>query len=668
MVAIRQAAWSMEVKEEFRRHLRLRRSAPLRRMLEWAESEIVIPNGPMAGAKFRAENQPAQRLLLNELDSHHWRRVIVTGPSQSGKTMVAFIIPLLYILLELGETIVCGVSDLNMVSDLWQERILPVLERTRYRNLLPRVGEGVRGGDIESAVRLGNGATARFMTGGSGDKAKASFTARTFLATEAQGLDEVRGRSDEGTKLAQLEARTRAFADRRVFLECTTTTETGLMEREYAQSSQGRLMLPCPHCRKHVDPGRQHLRGWQDASTALDARDGTFIACPGCGCAWTEADRRKAVGAAVLCHLGQSIDARGRVVGDLPRTDTLGFRWSAIHNLFQPIGETGREEWLALRADDHEAAERAICQFIWCLPTKVAGGTLTERRIIERKAEPGQGVIPSWARKLTVGVDVGKRNLHWTLIAWGDGARSHVCDYGTIAVHSEDVAEEVAILNALRELRDKCEAGWSADGSAPARPDLVLIDAGNWQDTIVAFAQESGKVYVASKGRGVTQYGTGTYHDRKSRSSTVAVSGIGWHLATLPDGRGELLEFDADRWKTWLHARLSPVLGTEGAMSLFMVAKDVDHLTWARSILSEQRVPRYVPQRGNVEVWERVKGPNHYLDCSTLGCVAAAILGVRVIETVAPAAPAPSPRPSSRGGATMPDGRPFLLTHRGRDQ
>jgi hypothetical protein len=64
------------------------------------------------------------------------------------------------------------VPSLDMVKDKWEEDLLPAIEASsRYRDLLPRRGEGSRGGNVESRVQFQNGATLRFMTGGGGDKA-----------------------------------------------------------------------------------------------------------------------------------------------------------------------------------------------------------------------------------------------------------------------------------------------------------------------------------------------------------------------------------------------------------------------------------------------------------------------------------------------------------------
>ena len=103
-------------------HARRRR---LRSMRAFAEEEIVIPGGPFAGRRFRCERQPYTRLWFDAVDSGIWPRCVATGPTQSGKTLSCFTIPLLYHLFEIGETV--SVTDgpfegfTGMVEDVDEE-------------------------------------------------------------------------------------------------------------------------------------------------------------------------------------------------------------------------------------------------------------------------------------------------------------------------------------------------------------------------------------------------------------------------------------------------------------------------------------------------------------------------------------------------------------------
>ncbi len=163
------------VREELQWFLDRARAAKRRTMREFAEEEVVIPDGPFSGRRFRCSRQPYTRLWLDAVDSKRWSRLVATGPTQSGKTLACFVIPLLYHLFEIGETVICGVPDMDMAADKWREDILPAIERSKFRDLLPSRGGGSRGGKVES-IQFLNGATLKFMSGGGGDKSPARLT------------------------------------------------------------------------------------------------------------------------------------------------------------------------------------------------------------------------------------------------------------------------------------------------------------------------------------------------------------------------------------------------------------------------------------------------------------------------------------------------------------
>ena len=113
---------------------------------QFAEDEIVVPNGPHANEPFRLSTQPYSRLFYDEIDSGLYNEIIVTGPSQTGKTLQFFVIPLLYHLFEIGESVIGAVPDYDMVQDKFEQDIEPVLRLTRYWRYMPAVGRGSKGG------------------------------------------------------------------------------------------------------------------------------------------------------------------------------------------------------------------------------------------------------------------------------------------------------------------------------------------------------------------------------------------------------------------------------------------------------------------------------------------------------------------------------------------
>lgn len=647
------------------------RPPALRTMRRFAEEELVLPTGPFAGSRFRVSRNPHLGLLLDEWDSKRWRRSLVTGPQQSGKTTVSFGLPTMYSLFELRETTVAGIPDGNMVQDKWSTDIEPLIRRSRYAHLLPDRGPGSKGGRLEAgdAVQFKHGPQLKFMTAGGGDKSRAGYTARCINVTEAEGFDEVGESSREGTKMAQLEGRAEAFGEQgRITLECTVGTEDGLTWREYQQGTQSRICMRCPHCGEYVTPERQHLVGWQDAATEVEAAELARVACPGCAVLWTEEDRVSAAMAAVLAHRGQWVTREGQVQGPVPATYTLSFRWNAINNILKPISETARKEWQAKREPDEDAAEKKMCQFHWAIPPKgeKERDGLAVVDIVSRTTPLPRGEVPGDAAALVVSVDVGKWVLHWAATAFtrsSDGRVSpHVVDYGRADVPTADLGETAAITAALRQLRDGVAADLFA--KAPKAAAAGVVDGGYQQDVALAFAAES-RNWRCAKGQGVGQYGLG---GSRGRGAERIGFGEGWEAWQLPGRKAPIYEHQSDHWKGFVHAALTTPVGAAGGMTLFAAASPGEHLTLARHVLAEKAVEEFVAGKGLVRRWVAMSRQNHFLDALALSCLGASLLKVimpasAILRPAAPVA-ATTKATERQWGARTPDGRPFLITQR----
>ena len=56
---------------------------------EFAEQEIILPDGPRKGMRFSCDFAPWTGLLLDEFSRGDYRRYMCSGSVQSGKTLVA---------------------------------------------------------------------------------------------------------------------------------------------------------------------------------------------------------------------------------------------------------------------------------------------------------------------------------------------------------------------------------------------------------------------------------------------------------------------------------------------------------------------------------------------------------------------------------------------------
>jgi hypothetical protein len=625
------------------------RTERLRSIREFAEQELVIPTGPFAGRRFTCNRNPFLGLwfeAVNAAEQNGWRRFVATGPQQSGKTFGCFVIPTMYHLFEMKETVLCGLPSLDLVTDKWTQDLLPAIEASRYRELLPRSGAGSRRGRIGDRVLFGNGTTLRFMTGGGGDKARAGFTSRVLVISETDGMDAAGGASREADKISQLEGRTRAFGDRaRVYMECTVSTQDGRTHQEYTNGTASRIAIRCAHCRAYVTPEREHLIGWQDAKTVVEAGAKGRLTCPDCGAAWEEPERIKANLDCRLVHKGQTITVDGSIDGDAPPSDTLGFRWSAANNLLVKASVVAQEEWRATKDPDEDNADKKMRQFFWALPHKSKTTDLTTidaHQIMARVSEdaagkvpmPPRGRVPTGAQRITVAIDLGKWCCHWTAIAWRPHASPHVVEYGRIDVATADFGEEHALLAALRSFRDDvCVIGWAADGG-PMKPTLSFVDAGYLQGVVLRFCAES-PGFVAAKGRGTGQLGGGRRDKRETGSKVVGV-GDGYEIVQLPGYTVPLVEIDTDKWKSWLHARIKTPLGQPGAFTLFQSAVSNEHLSYAKHLTAEKKQEEHVAGKGLVTRWVALHRNNHWLDATMMSAVAGNAIGERLIDEPQP--------------------------------
>jgi len=611
-------------------------------MRAFAEAEVVIPDGPFQGRRFRCDRQPWSGLWFDAIDSDKYQRFAATGPSQSGKTLSCYVIPTMYHLFEIGETVVCGVPKMDMAHDKWEQDFLPAIRASRFADLLPTKGRGSRGGTFDS-ITFRNGATLRFMTGGGDDKSRAGFTSRVVVVTEVDGLDKSSELSREADPIKQLEARTRAYGSRRrIYLECTVSTKDGRIWQEYSQGTESKIVAPCPHCGRWITPERKDMLGWDGAVSEFEAEERGQFFCPldGCAAGLSEQQRVEANRAARLIHRGQVVGADGEVAGEMPQTRTLGFRWSAFNNLFISSGELAAEEWKSSREADEENANRERNQFVWCVPADAAEQSVTElhpRDIIQRQGEFERGVLPTGCQAVTAFIDVGKHLLHWTAKGWSPEPFGYTVDYGVEDVYSREMGEEVAILSAIRKCIETLMGGFP-QGDVMRKPAAILVDSGNWTTTVYAAcleARAAGYPVWPAKGFGSGVFGRINYSKPSGVGQKVTWIGDGMHVVreTIDGRRLELVEINADEWKSKTHSRLECDKSKPGAILLFK-ADSKEHWKYSQHLTAEKKTEEFVVGKGWQTKWAKVSKANHWLDSEAGANAAAELIGVRVVQLV----------------------------------
>jgi phage terminase large subunit GpA-like protein len=600
-------------------------------MREFAESEIIIPDGPFKGEPFDCSTQPFSRLFFDEVDSGRWARIAATGPTQTGKSLICYAIPICYHLFAAGETVVVGVPDMRMAQDKWQEDLDPVIQAApRFRAQMPAHGEGSKGGSVKSRIKFRHGPTLRFMSGGGSDKARAGFTTRVLAVTEVDGLDEAGDTSREADKLKQMEGRTRAFGmlGKRVYLECTVSIEHGRIWQEWQNGTASRIALPCLLCDAWVTPEREHLKGWQDAESEWEAHDKARWTCPECGEPWTEQQRAESNTLGVLAHAGQEVTPDGEVVGEPPRVMTLGFRWTAINNLFASAGEVGVEEWRAARSADLENAERELCQFVHCLPYEDPDID-TERLDFDKltkHATRKKGIVPRDTSAISVGIDTSKRRLDWVADAWRPDGSGQVIEYGEHPVDWERLGVTEGLKAALTELAAYFH--WPVEGGGEMTPLQVWIDSGypDHREGVYSFCREINErlgckpgreIYRPAKGYGERQRQMQRFRAPKKKTQETRYLGRDYYMTKVQGSGVLLVHVNADVWKSEFHRALAKEPGEPGALVLYEGPPE-EHRGFFDQITAEERREIHEEGRGTIVYWHTLRRNNHKLDAGYL--------------------------------------------------
>ncbi len=609
------------------------RIKPRRSMREFAESDVIIPTGQYRGLPFRCSRQPYSRCLFDALDSGLWSEHVITGPSQSGKTLSAHVIPVLHRIAEVRRNIVNALPDIRMANDKWFSDFLPViLASPGLIDLLPKSGPGSKGGQVKNSIAFSNNAIMKYMTTGGSDQARAGFTADGgVFVTELAGFSASGESSVEANPLKQIEARMRSLTrrDRYLVAEGTVSLEDQLPWSLRANSTRSRLVSPCPHCEAWISPEREDLAGWDSAESEIEAGDKASFFCPACGESINESERLKSLQDLVLLHDGQTI-RRGKVVGKLPETLRLWFRWSAWHNALLSVGDVAIDEWRKSRMDpesqEAENAERELCQFVWCTPytpPKIVIDELAKGDVARRASDLPRGEMPDDTIWLGVGADCGMYALHWCVIAQRTAGGFHVVDYGTIDVLRRGTGTATtrgkdagrALLEALAELKKRCEIGWSR-----RQPDHVLIDANYLADEVHAFARRAGTIFTPSLGRGMGQGSQEHYAHPVKKTLDIRVIGERFHVRRHPKHRTLYAMMDVNHWKSRIHRALRVDADQAGALTMFL-DQQYHHETFDRHLRAEQQRQEFHARRGQVEVWTNdEKKPNHYFD-ATVGAM-----------------------------------------------
>ncbi len=604
----------------------------IRSMLEFAEQEIVIPQGPYRGNLYTANTIPWHRELIDTMDSGRFSRIIATGSRQSSKTLTIFDLPYMYHTFEQEEDVICGIPSAVFAQAIWEERILPMINNSQYKRLLPERGPGSKGGAISDYVTFKNGVTTRFLTEGY------SFSARVILFTEIYRLKTSGSKGKEAGAFFSVEECASSFdSDKRVYGESITTTGLGQIYTEVKNGTDTYIYLRCPYCGCYILPERSRLLHWREAENVIEAEKKARYSCQECEGKWNEADRQKAIKDYKFIHKGQGINKKGKITGPEPEeyTDTLGIQWGRMHSSLNSLGAIAKDEWRAEYNPPKEweaNPQKAIHNYVWGIPyidDLMKLPRMAEGIILNRINKFKKGEIPEHSEKTALFIDVGKYICWYTIVSFWGKRIGAVVEYGQFTVPQDIGNIEIAIESALMEFwHTAVLQGWKK-GDEVVIPDLTFVDAGYEPKAVYNFILKADPQQVrlrASVGEGSSERKTWSspkkYPEAKLRH---------WFPVRQPNGI-ILIHMNSDYWKEQVHSGFFAPVGTPGSLTVHHVEEPREHISFARQISAERKETNYSAGGKESIKWVRGSAKNHYFDCN-YGCIVIAdMLEIRLSE------------------------------------
>lgn len=491
------------------------------------------------------------------------------------------------------------------------------------------------------------GVKVRLAHAGSSTALKSDPFALAVVDEYDEMLSNVRG---QGDPLGLIEARGDTYADRCIAVSSTPSKgiveveidpETGLafwkkadpadlespIWRLWQEGTMHHWAWPCPSCDEYFIP-RFTCLSWPKNASPAEARRAAHLTCPSCG-GVIEDDCKESMNArGVYVAPGQRI-VDGEVVGDLPENSTVSYWVSGLCSPFVTFGERAERYLKALASGEPDKIQTAVNAGFGELYSVGAGDAPLWSEVGEHKLDYKRGEVPPGVLFLTMGVDVQKMRLVWSIRGWGIKKESWLIDFGEIwgRTEDEDVWFELSALLDRTYDQLPIKAAFVDSGYRPNSPNMPM------EHRVYDFARRHKSRVHATKGYA-------------SRSRPVELSQMDVTISGSKQKYGlELAILDTDFFKSWVHDRIRYPNDLPGA---WHVPQDVTE-EYCRQVVAEARIKT---PSGKIE-WKPLSRENHYLDTEALNYAAAWLLGVEKVPDTAKRPPKTRPL-----DPTLPSGRP----------
>lgn len=566
------------------------RPPPKRRLWEWAEASVVLSpkTGTFSPGPYRTRHTPHVREVMESFRDPDIREITLVFAAQTAKTLTETICAAWTIDNDPGNSLFVMPSE-QMAKSFSAGRLQQVIMDcpSTAAHVMPG-----RGKFNLLEMELDNCVIA--LAGAGSASNLASRPIRYLYLDEVDKYPPSLG--DEGSPAVLAKERTKTFPNYKIFKSSTVTTETGSIWTDFQTTDRREWHCPCPKCsspfivtwKTMVIPDRER----DGVEVPDDERaDGCYVACPHCGRAIRESERRQFLAAGFWkpTAAGQP----GRVGYRLAELSSgIGRPWPDLVKLFLAAERKSKNGY-------HEDLRTFICSVL-AEPWRVNTDTMRDIGAIESaQADYARGTVPTYmdVTGLTIGIDTQDNGFYYIVRAWGGGdtMESWLVDCG--------------FCETFGDLERVIFASWPGEEGGSFGLSGGFIDSqGHRTSDVYEWCRQVGRSsrILPTKGeRDLPGGGAIAFSnlDRDGRGKVV-IGGL------------QLCRINTTLFKDWLDGKLRIPPDDPGAWHVF----DGVPTDYCRQMVAEYR------NEEGVWVPRSAQAPNHFLDCEVLALARASSL------------------------------------------
>lgn len=425
---------------------------------EWADAHRVLDPiySPGEPGPYSSARTPYLRGIWAAWQDHNIRQVTLIKPTQVGGTEA--------LMNMIGHSIAEDPGPMMLVlpsqnrSREFRDRIVAMVrESPTLRQFEPKD----KADDLRSQVRYG--AAQLYLRGAESPSDLASVAVRKVLVDEADKVPTSTAGGREAGTIQLVRHRLRTVRNSKLYINSTPTTRVGPIWQEWEKSDQRRYWVPCVHCEEWQLLEFAHIK-WPEGATATDIENGDLATyhCPHCAQEISHTlDRSRML-------------AQGEWRAAKPTGRHAGFHLNALYSPWLTWSQIAVEHLRARTVSERQDFTNGYLG--WIFEEQVDKIDSAELR--KRAGGYHVGEVPDWVRSVFLGVDCGKREVHYDVRGFGAEGKTCLIEAGRIVA--------IDLRTALRELAEKVlERDYGKH-----RVRLAFIDSGYKPATVARFCKQ----------------------------------------------------------------------------------------------------------------------------------------------------------------------------------